>query len=149
MFSSLRWLSLLWGTHIWSAPTVICCLTDMGTRVILKLPEWLWSTDGWGLLPPRNDVPALLKVTAFHCGGLQPAGVQGKHYSGLVSCSDWVHVRNIHGMIRMIWMFLCEWINETTRRSTCTHAHIHREHTQDPGLSTWSMLIMASPDNSL
>lgn len=59
------------------------------------------------------------------CGGLQPAGVQGKRYSGLVSCSDWVHVRNVHGMICMIWMFLNVWINETTHRSTCPHAHIH------------------------
>lgn len=55
--------------------------------VILKLPEWLVSTDGWGLMPPHNDVPAPFKVTAFRCGGLQPVGVQGKHYRGLVSCS--------------------------------------------------------------
>lgn len=54
---------------------------DMGTLVILKLPEWLVSTDGWGLMLPHNDVPALFKVTAFCCGGLQPVGVQGKYNS--------------------------------------------------------------------
>lgn len=56
--------------------------------VILKLPEWLVSTDGRGLMPPHNDVPALFKVTAFLCGGLQPVGGQGKHYRGSVSCSE-------------------------------------------------------------
>lgn len=76
--------SLLERAHIWSAPTVICSLMDMDMLLILKLPEWLVSTDGWGLMPPHNDVPALFKVTAFCWGVLQPLGDRGKRYRGLV-----------------------------------------------------------------
>lgn len=44
---------------------------DMGTLVILKLPKWLVSTDGWGLMLPHNNVPALFKVTAFTVEGCE------------------------------------------------------------------------------
>lgn len=113
-FSSSEWLSLLERAHIWSAPTVICSLMDTGMLAILKLPEWLVSTDGWGLMPPHNDVPALFKVTAFRCGGLQQGELQGKRCRGLVSCSGWNREDQIAPLCSM-W------------KTTCENTHRHKE----------------------
>ena len=54
-------------------------MMDTGTQAVLKLPEWPVFTDGWGLMPPHNDVSAIFKVTSFTVEPLQDP--EGERYT--------------------------------------------------------------------
>ena len=102
VFTSLHWLGLLDAAHIWSAPTVICSLMDMGMLVILKLPECLvQSTDGWCLIPPHNDVPALFKVTSIGCWGAAACRSQRQPLQRFGELFT-----NIQGVFYLIWLLV-------------------------------------------
>lgn len=70
----------------------------MGTLVILKLPKWLESTDGWGLMLPHNDIPALFKVTAFTVEGCRQEEVSKASTTEVRY--DWLCVWNAYGIIQ-------------------------------------------------
>lgn len=96
-------------SHLWSDSVCWKELT-YGQRPLSFAAWWTWAhwwscQNGW--CPQMAGAYCRLitmflpfpRWVLFAVEACKSAGVQGKHYRGLASCSDWVYVRNVWGMI--------------------------------------------------